>query len=122
MADFKEQEHKCRIHPPIGQPIVCSFDEGQEDQIYESLRKPVRVTGTARINPNSGKIEELHIETIGIVEQLLVGARDFFTGRSIEQLAEMQGVKPLEKPNVLAGGWPADQDIDAFLEEIYSTR
>lgn len=122
MADFKEQEHKCRIHPPIGQPILCNFDEAKEDEIYESLRKPVRVTGTAKINPNSGKIEELHIEKIGIVEQLLIGARDFFTGRSIEQLAEVQGVKPLTKPSVLAGGWPADQDIDAFLEEIYSTR
>lgn len=122
MADFKEQEHRCRIHPPIGQPILCSFDERQEDLIYESLRKPVRVTGTARINPNSGKIEELHVEKIGIVEQLLLGAKDFFTGRSIEQLAEVQGVKPMDKPNVLAGGWPADQDIDAFLEEIYSTR
>jgi len=122
MADFKEQEHKCRIHPPIGQPILCSFDDKQEDEVYESLRKPVRVTGTAKINPNNGKIEELHIENIGIVEQLLVGAKDFFTGRSIEHLAEMQGVKPLENPKVLAGGWPADQDVDAFLEEIYSTR
>ena len=122
MADFKEQEHKCRIHPLIGQPVLCSFDEAQEDEIYDSLRKPVRVTGTAKINPNSGKIEELHIEKIGIVEQLLLGAKDFFTGRSIEQLAEVQGVKPLDKPSVLAGGWPADQDIDAFLEEIYSTR
>ena len=122
MADFKEQEHKCRIHPPIGQPILCSFDEGQEDEIYESLRKPVRVTGTAKINPLSGRVEELRIQQISIVEQLLVGANDFFTGRSIEQLAEVQGVKPLEKPSILAGGWPADQDIDAFLEEIYSTR
>jgi hypothetical protein len=122
MADFKEQEHKCRIHPPIGPPILCSFDEGLEDEIYESLRKPVRVTGTAKINPNSRRIEELHIEKIGIVEQLLIGAKDFFAGRSIKELAELQGVKPLENPKILAGGWPADQDVDAFLEEIYSTR
>ena len=122
MADFKQQEHKCRIHPPIGQPILCSFDERQEDEIYVSLRKPVRVTGTARVNPNSGRIEELHIEKIGIVEQLQIGVKDFFAGRSIEQLAEVQGVKPLENPKILAGGWPADQDVDAFLEEIYSSR
>jgi hypothetical protein len=31
MADFKEREHKCRIHPAIGQPIACSFDLSQEE-------------------------------------------------------------------------------------------
>jgi hypothetical protein len=122
MADFKEQEHKCRIHPPIGQPIVCSFDESQEDQVYQSLRKPVRVSGTAKINSNSGKIDELRIEKIGIIEPLLTGGKDFFTIRSIEELAEVQGVKPLKNPKAFAGGWPADQDVDAFLEEIYSSR
>ena len=59
-------------------------------------------------------------EKIGIVEQLLMGAKDFFNGGSIEQLAEVQGIKPVENPKTLAGGWPADQDLDAFLEEIYS--
>lgn len=122
MADFKEQEHKCRIHPAVGQPIACSFDASQEDQVYQSLRKPVRVTGMARINTNTGRIDELRIEKIARVEPLLAGGRDFFTERSIEQLAEIQGVKPLKNPKTFAGAWPADQDVDAFLEEIYSAR
>jgi len=50
------------------------------------------------------------------------GGRDFFTERSIEQLADDQGIEPLNDPGTFAGGWPADQDIDAFLEEIYSSR
>lgn len=122
MADFKEQEHKCRIHPPVGQPILCTFTEKQEEEIYQSLRKPVRITGTARINPNSGRIEEIQIEKIGVLEQLLVGVKHFFTGRSIEELANVQGVKPIENPKSFAGAWPSDQDVDAFLEEIYSNR
>jgi hypothetical protein len=122
MADFKEQERKCRIHPPIGQPIVCSFDEGQEDKIYQWLRKPIRATGMARINPNTGRIDELHIEKIDIVEPLFTGGRDFFTERSMEELAEVQGVKPLKNAKAFTGGWPADEDVDAFLEEIYSSR
>ena len=44
MADFKH-EHKCRIHPAIGQPVDCSSDVSQADQVYQSLRKPVRMTG-----------------------------------------------------------------------------
>jgi hypothetical protein len=122
MADFKEQEHKCRIHPAIGQPIACSFDVSQEEQVYQSLRRPVRVTGMAKINSHSGRIDELRIENISIVEPLLIGGRDFFTERSMEQLAEDQGIQPLKNPKTFAGGWPEDQDVDAFLEEIYSSR
>lgn len=61
MADFREQDHKCRIHPPIGQPILCTFTSGQEQEIQDALRKPVRIVGTATINPNSGKVESIAI-------------------------------------------------------------
>ena len=66
------------------------FDVSQEDQVYQSLRQPVRVTGMAKINPHTGKIDELRIEKIAPVEPLLTGGRDFFTERSIEQLAEIR--------------------------------
>lgn len=122
MADFKEQDHKCRIHPPVGQPILCTFTPEQEEEIYAALRKPVRITGTATINPNNDKVEAIAIVKIGVVEQLLIGAKDFYTGRSLEQLAEAQGVPPLDNPKVLAGGFPESEDVDGFLEDIYSSR
>ena len=122
MADFKEQDHKCRIHPPLGQPILCTFTPEQEQEVYDALRKPVRISGTATINPNSEKIESIAIGKIGIVEQLLVGARDFHSGRTLQQLADAQGVQPLVNPKVLSGGFPDDEDVDEFLEEIYSSR
>jgi hypothetical protein len=122
MADFKEQEHKCRIHPFLGQPILCTFTPEQEEEVYAALRKPVKISGTATINPNNGKVESIAIEKIGVVEQLLIGAKDFHSGRSLEQLAEAQGVPPLDNPKVLAGGWPDDEDVDEFLEDVYSSR
>ena len=122
MADFKEQDHKCRIHPPLGQPIVCTFAPEQEEEVYDALRKPVRIEGTATINPYSGKVESIAIRRIGVVEQLLVGAKEFHSGRSLQQLAEAQGVAPMDNPKVLVGGWPEGQDVDEFLEDIYSTR
>jgi hypothetical protein len=122
MADFKEQDHKCRIHPPLCQPILCTFTAEQEQEVYDALRKPVRIFGTATINPNSGKIESIAIEKISIVEQLLVGAKDFHSGRTLQQLADAQGVQPLVNPKVLSGGFPDDEDVDEFLEEIYSSR
>jgi hypothetical protein len=122
MADFKDQDHKCRIHPLLGQPIVGTFTPELEEDIYDSLRKPVKIIGTATINPNSGRVESIAIQKISVVEQLLIGAKDFHTARSIQQLAEAQGVQPLSNPKVLAGGWPEGEDVDEFLEDIYSSR
>jgi hypothetical protein len=122
MADFKEQDHKCRIHPLLGQPIVCTFTSELEQEVYDALRKPVKVCGTATINPNNGKVESIAMEKIGVVEQLLIGAKDFHSGRSLEQLAGAQGVTPLDNPKVLVGGWPEGEDIDQFVEDIYSSR
>ncbi|MFY9938560.1 MAG: hypothetical protein WAK33_16895 [Silvibacterium sp.] len=50
----------------------------------------------ARINPNTGRIDELRIEKISIVEALLKEGRDFFIDRSMEELAKVQGVPPLK--------------------------
>lgn len=122
MADFKELGKVCRIHPPVGQAIQCVFDPTKEEEVYQALRKPVRLSGTARINPNTGKPEELRIETIEILEQLMVGAKDFFSSRSIEQLAQAQGVRPLTNPAILAGGWPEEENLDEFLEATYQNR
>src|SRR5260370_16943650 len=94
------------IPPPIGQAIQCVFDQTKEEEVYQALRKPVRLTGIARTNPNTGRPEELRIKTIEIIEPLIVGARDFFLSRSIDQLPEPQGVKPLPNPPALEGGLP----------------
>ncbi len=122
MADFKEQDHRCRIHPLIGQPIVCTFTPEQEQEVQDALRKPVSITGKATINPNNGKVESIAVQSLNVTEQLLIGAKEFHSGRSIQQLAEAQGVEPLSNPKVLVGGWPEGEDVDEFVEDIYSTR
>ena len=122
MADFKEQERRCRIHPPIGPAVPCVFDAAAGDQIYNALRQPVHVTGMATINPNTGRIDELKIERISKVEQAGMGANDFFKTHSIKELAKAQGVSRVRSPKQLEGGWPLDQDVDAFIEAIYTSR
>ena len=122
MADFKEQDHKCRIHPPVGQPIVCTFTPEQEQDVQRRSAQTSPYYRDATVNPNNDKVDAIAIEKIGIVEQLMIGAKDFTTGRSLEQLAEAQGVAPLDNPEVLAGGWPDGEDVDEFLEDIYSSR
>jgi len=53
---------------------------------------------------------------------LVMGAAAFLAPHSFENLARLQGVKPLEDINVLAGGFPEDEDIDEFLNDIYNHR
>jgi hypothetical protein len=122
MADFKSQDRRCRIHPSVGQSILCTFATEQEQEIHDALRKPVRITGTATVNPNSGRVESIAVSKIKVIEELLVGEKDFHLGRSLEQLAEAQGVEPLRNTRALAGGWPEVDDLDVFLEDIYSSR
>lgn len=55
-------------------------------------------------------------------EGMISGQENFFIDSNLSRLAEVQRVKPLQDPAKLAGAIPADADVDAFLEEIYSTR
>ena len=122
MADFKETDQKCRIHPLLGYPIICTFDRSKEDAVYAALRKTVRLAEEATINPHSGRIESINIHELQPIEPLTQGAGAFFTGRSIQELATMQEVKPLETVGTLAGGWPAEDGLDEVLQEIYRDR
>ena len=52
----------------------------------------------------------------------LASDRDFFVGKSILELAQSQGVAPVEDIGVFAGGLPEDEDLDEMLDEIYRLR
>ena len=53
---------------------------------------------------------------------LSLGEGNFFAESSISELAASQKVKPLKDTSTFASGFPPDEDIDEFLEEIYSAR
>lgn len=122
MADFKEGDERCRIHPPIGSPVSCDFDKEMEDEIYGLLRRPVRVKGEASLDPYTRRIAFVRIREIHAVDPLVVGAAAFLAPHSLEELARLQGVKPLENAGDLAGGFPEDENIDEFLDDIYKHR
>ncbi len=47
---------------------------------------------------------------------------DFWGGKSAEELANTQGVKPCVDPGDLAGDWPENESIDDFLALIRRSR
>jgi hypothetical protein len=122
MADFKEGDEKCRIHPPIGNAVGCAFEKELEEEVYALLRRPVRVKGEASVDPHTRRVTFIRINRIEPLDPLVMGATAFLAPHSIEELARLQGVKPLEDVNVLAGGFPEDENIDEFLDDIYKHR
>jgi hypothetical protein len=85
MADFKPEDFRCRIDPPIGISVECTFDPSKADQVQKLLRKNVRVKGEGTIHPYTDKIEILHINEI---TASLEGLEDqsFFTNPSLDEL------------------------------------
>jgi hypothetical protein len=122
MADFKDKDLKCRIDPPVDASIMCSFDANQADLVYSLMRKPVRLSGLATFQPYTDRIESVRIRQLEPLPALFMSERNFFTGQTIEELARCQEVKPIQNVAVLSGGFPTDEDVDEFIEEIYSAR
>jgi hypothetical protein len=122
MADFKPGDHKCRITPPLGCPVVCTFDESEESAIQDNLRKSVRISGTATLDPYSGRTESMHVQTVVPIQSFSMGKQEFFLGRSFQELADMQGAQPIKNVAVLAGAFLESDSLDEMLEEIYLER
>lgn len=83
---------------------------------------------TRRKHPNASKrqktadISELKAASNRLAEALPQGTEDFFASPTLEQLAEAQGATPLSSPRDLAGGWPAQDNLDGFLALTYRNR
>ncbi len=122
MVDFKPEDLRCRIDPAIGASIPCTFDSELADTVHQMLLKTVRAEGMARYAAYTERIESLHLDSLLPLPSLALGEGDFYKSFSLSELAEKQKVGPLRDPSALAGAIPAEQDVDAFIEAIYSER
>jgi hypothetical protein len=51
-----------------------------------------------------------------------MSAGDFWSGPTMEELARMQNVRPVERLEDLIGGWPLEELEDGFEEELARWR
>jgi hypothetical protein len=131
MADFKLSARRCRIHPPSGRYVGCTFAADMMDTVQEFLRRNVRVTGEAQIDTETNQIKSLAISDIEPVAEGEEGfegitAEDFWQEKSIDQLAEEQGVRPVERLDDVLGRhadlWGSDDEFERFVNGIYERR
>lgn len=132
MADFKESNPRCRVHPFVGDPVTCYFDEEQRDEVRKNILRHVRIEGESEEDPPSGKIKSIKVDSIepidaemgeGIADEFteIAGERSFWETVSIEELARLQDVRPLEDVRELFGTWPGEED-DGFEEAVDRLR
>lgn len=127
MADVKEEVLRCRLHPSVGEPIVCSFSEDTVPTVLRHMRGFVRVRGDATIESSTGKIRRLFIRDIEPIEQPDQPFRPevpsaFWETVSFQELAMQQEVYPVDDLDKVTGGWPEGADFDSFLQSVLSAR
>jgi hypothetical protein len=124
MADFKETGRQLRIHPSIGQPILCQFPESLSAEVEECIRQFVRVTGRMEYTPG-GEPHRLEIADIERVDEPLGASAvqeaawsyGFWENPSAEEYARRQGVQPVTEIASLYGSGEA-QDWEGFDEAL----
>lgn len=132
MADFKEHDTRCRVHPSVGNPVVCLFDNEKRKAVLESLLRFVRVSGEAKRDAVSGKILSIKIHDIEKLDNREEKyaclhteeppvAHDFWESPTLEELARRQNVRPINDIREIIGTWPGNTD-DGFEDEIDRLR
>ena len=135
MADFKDQGTRCRIHPSVGDPILCLFSEEQKDDVLGNILHYVRIFGEAKEDAETGKIASITIRDIDSIEEksnedtdlLPKGTsilQSFWESPALQELANSQGVQPVADVRTFSGTWPGDKDdgFEAAIDELRRVR
>jgi hypothetical protein len=130
MADVLEDRLHCRLHPSVGEPVLCRFDDSLVNTVLTYLHRRyfVRVRGEATIDQFTNRIHLLTIHDIEAIEEPeevsapRVSVQAFWNPTVFDELAAEQGVNPVEEWDRLTVDWPEDTDFDEFLAAVRSGR
>ena len=120
------------MHPSVGDPILCIFDEEQKDEVLEDILQYVRVIGEAKEDPLTRKITSIRIhdiqrledrddEAVELLPQGTPVSRGFWESPTLDELALTQNVSPLQDVTALFGTWPGEDD-DGFESAVHDLR
>jgi hypothetical protein len=126
--DTEEEKLHCRIKPSVGDNITCKFDEDLTIQLMKYVRQFVKIRGDATYDSITNKIINIHVRDIEPIAELsengttILASPVFWRGKNFEELANEQGIYPIDDLSKLAKDWPEDTDFDSFLEAVRSSR
>lgn len=115
------RRRRISLQPHSGNAVSCVFTEEQEPDVRSMIGSFVRVMGKAVINPATATLRYLRTHTIEPLElDPESTAYDFWTPRTIDELARQQRVQPVDNIASLYGTWPGktDDGFEQFVEGL----
>jgi len=106
---------------PDGSKWTCWFKDEHLELLHDAWLKVVKVAGSIKENT-------IEVDSLVITDAEFSGGEDvrgslsFWESSSLEELAERQGIDPVEDLDELSALWPEEHDPDAFLEYILKER
>lgn len=121
-ADWKR--HTAELHEADGRVVEVRFDADRDEEITEARRRKVVVTGVA--GGGQGRRRVVELRRLELLDESEAGpdegAFGFWDAPTLDELAERQGVRGAAEIDELAGDWPEDEDLDAFLDMVREGR
>jgi hypothetical protein len=109
-----------------GTKWICHFRPDQVEMLSEAWLKTVRVTGRAITEEN--RMPVLEVDTILITDEQAAEPSEgsasvpFWRSLPLEELAELQGVAPIDDLDDITALWPVDDDADQLLSHVLAER
>ena len=117
-ADF--EKNTARLRSPIGDSVTVRFGDSQAPSVKEALREQARLQGSVTYDDASAAVISVELTEIVPVEQLalLADVGDFWVSRSLEDLADVQGVGVVDRIDDLRDETISEEEANAFLAAL----
>ena len=104
---------------PLGPSVTVHFSDDQAQDIKEALRKNSQVQGRITYNKTTSAIVSGDPTEIALMEQLVMpDVEDFWIKRSLDNLAEAQGVGVVESIKMLQDDTISEEEAEAFIAAL----
>ena len=119
---YEANFEKCTGHlrTPLGEAVRVRFDDDQASEIKQALRENSRLEG--QITYTDETTDVISVESIEVVQpqRLALGTAidDFWTTRSLTELAETQGVDVVSDIETLQDESVSDEEAEAFITAL----
>lgn len=122
-ADFLSPDVKFTVVTDDGRPVSCTTPPDRLGVVLEGLMQHVRVSGDAAIQVETKEIRSIRVDSIEVDRstEMLGGLlpyqdiRDFWTGPSLDDLIERQGVAPIPIGEVPDWTPPSDEEWSQYV-------
>ena len=116
-ADFEKSS--AHLRTPFGSSVMVHFGGDHAQAIKEALRESSQLQGRITYNAATSAIVSVDLTDIALTEQLVMPSiGDFWETKSLEELAEAQGVRVVESIEVLQDDTISEEEADAFIAAL----